>query len=190
MYLPAPKTMAFLPSLRTSVAYAPGPGFVKHRLVAGQVVGAGLVQKVVADAGVMDVKQPVFVQGFEIGLAGGYALCSVEQVGRQRGILRQRFTRQHPLHVYGFAQRAVGEGPTKALLQGRIPRPRDALYYAPDALRRDGVRVLLALDQDELAVSAVLFIQSENGVGSCAAAGKGVQDDRIFVREYLNYGFD
>ena len=52
--------------------------------------------------------------------------------------------------------------------------PVNAADHAADPLGCDGVGVVLALHEDELAVAAVLLVQGKNGVGSGATAGEGI----------------
>jgi hypothetical protein len=75
----------------------------------------------------------------------------------------------------------VAEGAAETGLEGVVPGARNPVDDAPDALGGDGVRVVLALDQDEAPIAAVFPVLGEDGVGGGAGAGEGIEDDGVGV---------
>ena len=139
-----------------------------------------VVQPALAD----EPPAPVYLVGLELLARGGK-----EDVPGQLLIARQRRPAQHGLPPHGTPDLEVAERAAKPGLEGRILCGGHALDDPPHPLRGDRIHVVLALDQHETAVAAVLPVQRQDRLGGSAGAGEGVEDDGVLVGGDLEDAF-
>ena len=100
----------------------------------------------------------------------------VEHIPRERLEIRQLVGLEERLDVDLLPERAVGEGAAEPFLQVFVACLRDTLDHAPHPLRRDFVRIVLALDQNKFAIASVFLIKSQNCVRGRARSRKRIQN--------------
>ncbi len=123
----------------------------------------------VEEAVVRFMEQTVFAApGFGVDVVRRPAGCGPENVAGQGFIVREFFAGEHVFDAQFIAQSAVGETPAKTFFQGVVLGLRHAPYHPAHALSGDGVGIVFAFHEDELAMASVFLVEGKDGVGGRA----------------------